>query len=258
MNVRHRPLLGLSVAMALMGGAVVWAVAAQLTAGPNDGRGGLNEFVGVTPTPSVIPATTDLAKAIANLQTGAPRVSETIAIWLSSDTRLATLSIRSTRQNCSDSGSRGVNLCTALGLQPGTMVDRYQPKQGAAGAEHTIESLQPVISQLLAGRSPRPLFLAHSGFDAFMLGIAIDPRDPVDWVGGVDSGSAPTVAIYLTINAEGIVTDINDRARSAPPLEPIRAKLRAGEPWVLDAATAEFRDWDSAIHDSIERDRKDP
>ena len=65
-------------------------------------------------------------------------------------------------------------------------------------------------------------------------------------MGGVDSGSSPTMAIYLTINAEGIVTDINDRARSAPPLEPIRAKQRAGEPWVLDAATAEFRDWDSA------------
>ena len=51
MNVQHRPLLGLSVAMALMGGAVVWGVGAQVTAGPNDGRGGLNEFVGVTPTP---------------------------------------------------------------------------------------------------------------------------------------------------------------------------------------------------------------
>jgi hypothetical protein len=243
--------------VAALGAAGVWA-AIQTDPGTDPAaQAGLDTFVGVTPTPALLDGPRSAGEALDSLHVTSPSVHESVAAWLKGDVAGAVGALVAEPVNCSDSGTRGVGLCQQLNVAPGTIVSLFRPVAGLPGFRLDATGMRAMVAHLIEGRSPRILLVAQDDRGNALVLIGVDPAKPYDYGGGPDSSPA-TVAFYLSLSSDGVVHDIGERSRSAPPLEPIRARIRQGEQWTVLGTAPELRTWESEIYATVEAQRREP
>lgn len=247
----------LAAVAAALGAAGVWAAIQTEPGADPAANADLDTFVGVTPTPALLDGLSSAGEALDSLQGASPSAHRTVARWLKGDVAGAADAVVAEPVNCSDSGTRGITLCQQLNVAPGTTITLFRPVAGLPGFRLDATGMRAMVAHLIEGRSPRILLVAQDDRGNVLVMIGVDPAKPYDYGGGPDSSPA-TVAFYLSLSSDGVVHDVGERSWNAPPLEPIRARIRQGEQWTVLGTAPELRAWESEIYATVEAQRREP
>jgi hypothetical protein len=247
----------LAAVVAALGAAGVWAAIQTDPGGDPAAQAGLDSFVGVTPTAALLDGLQSASEALDSLRGASPPVHEAVAAWLNGDVGGAAKAVVAEPVNCSDSGTRASTLCQQLNVEPGTIVTLFRPVAGLPAFRLDATGMKAMVAHLIDGRSPRILLVAQDDRGNALVLIGVDPAKPYDYGGGPDLSPA-TVAFYLSVSSDGVVHDVGERSRGAPPLEPIRARIRQGEQWTVLGTAPELRAWEAEVFATVEAQRREP